>query len=620
MEDSDIFADVLLEFLAESGYKTLRAENGFEGIKLAYSFMPHLIITDIEMPIFKGYQATRLLKSRKSTKDIPVIMFTSLKETKDRFWGESAGADFYIEKSPENFSKLRDSIIHLLGGCAEIDFAGIEREGKRINDNAIIEMVNNLLDNKLFQTTIVGMLAELSSRMNSMEEIVQSVLELLRNVVETEIVSVMIQGGALYVYTANFSGYSRTVIDDFNSICKTDFGAMFPDSQTAVKSAKDFFQPGSKDKQIESYIVVPLHNAGKQFASMHIGNSIRDYFTPGILENLNVFLAAAAPIIANALYIREMDELQKRTRTAFARYVPEDVMDEIIRKSSSGTVTQSETRNVTVLFSDIRNFTKITEKTGAQEVVSFLNNIFAAMGTEIISEMGHIDKFIGDAIMAVFGVSKTIENAPQSAIRAAVRMLAALKTVDTSAINLPDSGLRIGIGINCGECIVGNIGFENKIDYTLIGNTVNLASRLEGTSKMYQHPLIVSSDMYNAARDNFIFRKIDNARVKGKDEPVEIYAVYTGFEGEEAIFRDGKKSDLPIVPELLIKRELLNDYNNGIRLHYMKEWKASIEYFEKAVEADPHDFLANLYLDRSREYLRNPPPEDWDGSVTLTEK
>jgi adenylate cyclase len=338
------------------------------------------------------------------------------------------------------------------------------------------------------------------------------------------------------------------------------------------------------------------------------------------MENLNVFLSAAAPTIANALSVLEMDALQKKTRAAFARYVPADVMDEIIYKSSEAR-DQSETRNVVILFSDIRQFTKISEATGAQEVVSFLNHFFSVMGDAILLENGMVDKFIGDAIMAVFGLSKGLYDAHVSSIRAAVRMLAAVGRIDTSALNLPDGKLRIGIGLNYGECVVGNIGFQNKMDYTLIGNTVNLASRLEGTTKMYYHPIIVSEFVYEPVRDDFIFRKIDTVRVKGKDDPVGIYAVYTGYAGEDAgKIHSGKLSDLPEVPALLINREVLAGFNKGLSLYNMRQWGAARDFFNKALEADGHDFLSGLYLERCNDFLKNPPPGDWDGVVTLDEK
>ena len=621
-EDSDIFADMLIEFLKAAGYNAERAVNGFEGIKLVYTFMPHLIITDVEMPLLKGYQATRLLKARKNTKTIPIIMFTSLGETKDKFWGGQAGADAYIEKSPDNFGQLNNAIKELLAQPLDIDFAAIERESRRINDQAVIEMVNNLLDNKLFQTTIIGMLAELSGKADSMDAIVCGIFDLLHNVCETQIVSLMIRGteGTLHAYTANFAGYTAVIAADFDGISISDFNSLFPDFHVDTKNVQNFFDTGGEQKQIESYVSIPLSIAREKFASVHIANSIKEYFSPSILENVNVFFAAAAPVIANALSMLELSELQKKTRTAFARYVPPDVMDEIIKKSSKA-ATNSEYRNVVVLFADIRNFTTMVEHSSAQDVVEFLNTFFARMGNEIISESGHIDKFIGDAIMAVFGAFRAIESAPSNAIRAALKMLAALDSLDASNIGVPKGALKIGIGINCGECVLGNIGFHNKMDYTLIGDNVNLASRLEGVTKMYRHPLIVSEYMYNAAKENFLFRKVDNVRVKGKKEPVGIYAVYMGFAGgDSGTAGFAEVRNLPVVQSLLIDRALLDNYNKGARLFYMREWKPAQEYFAQALKIDSGDYLSQMYYKRAEEFAHSPPGDDWNGAVTLTEK
>ena len=324
MEDSDIFADMLAGLFDSSQYTLQRAANGFEGVKKVYSFMPHLIITDVEMPILKGYQVTRLLKSRKNTKTIPIIMFTSLEETKDKFWGNQAGADIYIEKSPDNFRSLLTAVDNILYTESNIDFSAIEREGRKINDNSIIEIVNNLLDNKLFQTTVIGLLTELSSKVHSIEMVALGIFDLLHTICEAEIIMMMIRGAnrSLYVYTANFARFTKEITDNFFGICVSDFNNLFPDFKYSAKNTKDFHFEGSNSKKILSYVTIPLTIAGDNFASVHIANSINEYFTPSIMENINVFAGAAASVIANALSMHELALLQKNTRTAFARYLP----------------------------------------------------------------------------------------------------------------------------------------------------------------------------------------------------------------------------------------------------------------------------------------------------------
>jgi class 3 adenylate cyclase/DNA-binding response OmpR family regulator len=622
IEDSDIFAQMLMGFLGSFNYSLERAVNGFEGIKKVYSFLPQLIISDIEMPLFKGYQVTRFLKSRKNTKAIPVIMFTSLSETKDKFWGNRAGADIYIEKSPDNFKILEDAISDILSVEREIDFSAIERERKKINDESIIEIVNNLLDNQLFQTTVTGMLVELSKKAQSLEMIVSGIFELLHTICEAEICAMMIHGsnGALYVFTANYSGFSVETANNFSEISISDFNNLFPDFQVSIKKIHRFFPEENNQKKLASYITIPLFTGGEIFASVHIANSINEYFTPAAMENINVFLGAASPVIANSLSMHELAELQKNTRIAFARYVPADVMDELIYGTSKK-ATMSEHRNVTVLFSDIRNFTSLSEHSDAQSVVDFLNIWFAKMGSEIISENGHIDKFIGDAIMAVFGGVQKLENSPKNAIKAAVKMIAAMDEINNSDSKISGNTINIGIGINYGECILGNIGFKNKMDYTIIGDTVNLASRIENLTKIYHYPIIVSEYVYEAAKDKFIFRKIDNVRVKGKGKPAGIYAVYSGFQGIDGKkLRSGEISDLPSVPCLLINRDTLLNYNKGLQVYKIREWKLAKEYFTNSLETDKNDFLSQLYLNRVIEYERTPPGDDWDGVFTLENK
>jgi class 3 adenylate cyclase/DNA-binding response OmpR family regulator len=621
LEDSDIFADMLISFLISQNYEVQRAVNGFEGIKKVYSFLPHLVITDVEMPILKGYQATRLLKSRKNTKLIPVIMFTSLDEAKDKFWGSQAGADAYIEKSPDNFELLRETIAGILPLSENIDFTAIEREGRKINDDSIIEIVNNLLDNKLFQTTIIGMLTDLSSKVHSMEITANGIFNLLNTVCKAEIIAMMIKGTSriLYIYTANYGEFTKEISTNFFEICISDFSKHFPDYKLSEKKTKNFHPTGTNSKKLLSYITLPLTIAGKNFASIHIANTINEYFTPSIMENINVFTGAASPVIANALSMHELAELQRNTRIAFARYVPADVMDEIINETvNKGR--NSESRNVSVLFSDIRNFTTISEHSIAQEVVDFLNAFFSKMGNEIISEGGHIDKFIGDEIMAVFGAFASMENSPGNAIYAAIKMLAALDKINSSGSKISQNNIDIGIGINYGECILGNIGFQNKMDYTVIGDTVNLASRVESLTKQYCHPLIITEYVYETTKDKFIHRQIDNVRVKGKEKPVGIYAVYTGFSGAEENHVLRESANLPSVPSLLINKETLDNYNKGLRTFYLREWKLAHEYFEKAIETNNNDFLSRFYLERTIEFEHNPPPDNWDGVVILEEK
>jgi adenylate cyclase len=192
-------------------------------------------------------------------------------------------------------------------------------------------------------------------------------------------------------------------------------------------------------------------------------------------------------------------------------------------------------------------------------------------------------------------------------------MIKVLSKVDTSQLTLPEKGFAVGIGMNSGECVVGNIGFQDRMDYTVIGDNVNLASRLEGVTKMYHHPIIISGNMYEAARDEFIFRKIDTVRVKGKDNPVGLYAVYSVYADDPAAgLYEGAASSL------VIDRQLLDNYEKGLRLFSMKEWETAKTYFNNALRIDGDDYLSMLYLERIEEFSLLGEPVD--GAITLTEK
>ncbi|MDR2398535.1 MAG: response regulator [Spirochaetaceae bacterium] len=317
LEDSDIFADILLEVLHEEGYHTQRAVNGLEGIKQVYQFLPHLIITDVEMPLFKGYQATRFLKSRRYTRPIPIIMFTSLSETKDRFWASQAGVDCYIEKSPEHFGQLKEEIRKLLDQAEPVDYKSIEREARRINNDSLIEMVNNLLDTNLFQMTIIGRLVDLANKLESLEEIITGFFDLLTYICETGMISILIKGhhDTFLVYTCNPQGYASSVLEGFIDRSHKDFHEVFPNFVPQDQREQHLDQGGANQKPVVSYLSRTLAVGGERFATVHITNSIKDYFSPVINENLDIFLSAAAPIIANAL---RTEELEVQTKLAEA--------------------------------------------------------------------------------------------------------------------------------------------------------------------------------------------------------------------------------------------------------------------------------------------------------------
>ncbi|HPU90435.1 MAG TPA: adenylate/guanylate cyclase domain-containing protein, partial [Spirochaetota bacterium] len=250
---------------------------------------------------------------------------------------------------------------------------------------------------------------------------------------------------------------------------------------------------------------------------------------------------------------------------------------------------------------DIRSFTEITEKNRPEDVVALLNRYFSTMAEAVIRHGGTIDKYIGDAILAVFGAPRAYSNNAERAVSAAFDMLRSLQNIDTAGLIMPDGRLDMGIGIHEGDVIVGNIGSKERFDYTVIGDAVNLASRLEGLTKMYRSHVIVSESVRAALKDAMTFRELDRVRVKGKGIPTTIFK-------------------LENVTRMRFSEEQLRDYAKAVSMYKIKNWDTAIEYFNKVLEHNPDDYVSAMFVSRCEEYRRNPPPDDWDGAISFDGK
>ncbi|OHD07012.1 MAG: hypothetical protein A2086_00435 [Spirochaetes bacterium GWD1_27_9] len=289
---------------------------------------------------------------------------------------------------------------------------------------------------------------------------------------------------------------------------------------------------------------------------------------------------------------------EERIKTMFQKYVPQDVVNEIVHNPDKALV--GKNANITVLFSDIRSFTTISESMSPENLVDSLNRYFTIMVDIIYKRRGIIDKYIGDAIMAVFGAPKEYGDDVQQAVLSGIEMLENLDKFNQQQRDRGFKEFNIGIGINYGPVTVGNIGTVQKMDYTVIGDAVNLASRLEGLTKEYHTKLIISEGTFAAVKDFFYVREIDRVRVKGKLKPVKI------FEPARKLNANQKKA--------------WTLYNNGVRLFLERQWDESEKHFIKANDLLGEDFLCEKYIFDINEFKENPPDDDWDGTTTMTHK
>lgn len=282
-------------------------------------------------------------------------------------------------------------------------------------------------------------------------------------------------------------------------------------------------------------------------------------------------------------------------KKAFSSYVSPDLVKQI-EKDPDKLVLGGEQREISILFSDIRGFTSISEGLTPQELVRLLNEYLNPMTRIVLEERGTLDKFIGDAVMAIFNAPLDLSNHPEAACRAAVRMIESLQQLNVgfSARNM--NTIDIGIGINTGPAVVGNMGADIRFDYTAIGDSVNLASRLESLNKYYGTHILVSEDTRVKITDpGFRFREVDRVKVKGKQLPVVIYELVTG----DASF--------------------LINFEEGLNCYRKADFSGAAKIFNELAEIN-NDHPSRLYLERCSEYINNPPPDDWDGVYTAKSK
>ncbi len=337
------------------------------------------------------------------------------------------------------------------------------------------------------------------------------------------------------------------------------------------------------------------------------------YFAASVylFVNNNLVLQMATPLlvilfsfIGYTLYQYLMTQKEKRMlRGAFAYYVPEKVVQEIIANPDKLAL-GGEEREISVLFSDVEGFTSISENLTPAQLVLLLNEYLTAMTDIVLKNDGIIDKYEGDAIMAEFGMPVYYEDHAIHACETALEMQEKLKELRKKWAAEGKPQLKARIGINTGEVIVGNMGSNTVFDYTVMGDHVNLGSRLEGANKVYKTYIMISEFTYAQVKDYFYTRPLDLIRVKGKTKPISVYELI------------GRKSQ-PL-PQYYI--DFLDVYNKGINAYKEQRWDDAIDMFEFAMRLKSDDYASELYRSRCIDFKFKSPGPDWDGVMTLTEK
>ena len=287
-------------------------------------------------------------------------------------------------------------------------------------------------------------------------------------------------------------------------------------------------------------------------------------------------------------------------RQAFSKYVSPAVVDRIVKNPDRLSLSGEE-RDVSILFCDIRGFTTISEQLAPNQISSLLHEYFSPMTRVITEHLGTLDKFIGDAIMAFWNAPIDVANHQLQSVRSALKMLITLYEMNALFQEKYGVTVRVGIGLHCGQVSVGNMGSNDLFDYTIIGDNVNLASRLEGLTKFYGVTLLVSEAVADYCRDEFVLQDIDLVRVKGKSRAVTIYNVHT----RERAARFSRELEL---------------YAEGVSLYRSQRFQDAGEIFAKLREEFQDVKLYALYHERSARLAENPPEPGWDGVYSHTSK
>lgn len=296
------------------------------------------------------------------------------------------------------------------------------------------------------------------------------------------------------------------------------------------------------------------------------------------------------------------EERKKRElKGTFAKYVSPAIVDEVLADPENIEL-GGKKMDLTVMFSDVRGFTTISEKLDPRALSDLLNSYLTPMTNLVFKHKGTLDKYMGDAIMAFWGAPVHFPDHAQHACRCALAMLVKLRELQAEyrAKGLPE--IDIGIGLNTGEMSVGNMGSDTVRSYTVMGDAVNLGSRLEGINKQYGTRIIISEFTQAAVKDTFVCREVDWVKVKGKAQPVRIFELVAEGTVEPS------------------KSELLRLFAEGFALYHDKKFDEAIGVFTEALAIDPNDAPSQLYVERCQDYVKDPPPADWDGVFTMTSK
>lgn len=603
-EPSRILSKIISTELEKLNYEVRVFTDGYSLLKETIVHSPKLIISDNSIAEINGIELCKILKNGSTKDSIPFILISTDDSIFD-FWISSMEANRVVLINNENIDYLIQTVNELLAFEFIEANSFFDEDAKKLtktDDQVLTSWVVQAMTKSNLFLNMTKNIIQLYECVNDMEQLISQIFGLVYNACAYDIAVMVLDNQPAKVFMTGTEFFEVSVVDEFWNICKIEYEQQAKKNHTITYEDKYFENIVLKrpvGERFESYISFTIKNKKGFVGTLHLASCHKKIFNYKAISSIEYIIPALANILSESIAHSVLALQETRLRTAFSKFVPEEVINDFLHSDEKTELNNNnEKRNVVILMCDIRSFTSISEINKAEDVVNFLNSYFTHMVNIVKKYGGTVDKFIGDAIMVLFGAPISYNDNAQRAVQAAIEMYAQLEEIPCGNLKFPEGiKLDIGIGIHYGEVIVGQIGSADKTSYTVIGDTVNLASRLEGLTKLYGAKLIISEAVRDELDETLNVLLLDSVKVKGKKEAVFIYRV----------------------DEKALPAEFTEPYEKGFKSYAEGAFGLAIPYFEAALEVLPHDKSAKLMLQRCNEFAESKP-ENWDGAIALTSK